>query len=103
MSAIEIVALTAVGGLVVALVVQAVSNQRVVARLVRLAAQEPIEPIIRPDIPAPAPLVAPQAPKRRITVPLPGIPWKAPQYAHGPTGLSPKSPTHVEENHEPTR
>ncbi len=99
MSAIEIVALTAVGGLVVALVVQAVSNQRVVARLVRLAAQEPIEPIIRPDIPAPAPLVAPQAPKRRISVPLPGIPWRQPI----PAPLSPKSPTHVEENHEPVR
>ncbi len=99
MSAIEIVALVAVGGLVVALIVQAVSNQRVVARLVRLAAQEPIEPIIRPDIPAPPPLVAPQAPKRRITIPLPGIPWKAPI----PPRVSPKSPTHVEENHEPTR
>lgn len=94
MSAIEIVAVAAVGGLVVALIVQAVFHERVVARLVRLAAREPIEPIERPEIPAAAPLTAPQAPRRRITIPIPGVPWR-------PVGALPKEPFPRKEQHEP--
>jgi hypothetical protein len=90
MPAIELVALTAVGGLVIALVVQAVFHERALARLVRLAAQEPIEP--RPEIPALPAVNAPAAPRRRITIPLPGIPWQAPR-----ASVSPKSPAQAEE------
>lgn len=91
MSAIDLVALVSCSGLVVALVVQAVFHERALARLVRLAAQEPIEPTHRPDIPA-LPVTAPATPKRRISVPVPGIPWRA-----TPPGVSPKSPAPVEE------
>ena len=93
--AIEIVALVSTGGLVVALVVQAVFHERALARLVRLAAEEPIEPISRPDIPT-LPLGTPQAPKRRISVPLPGIPWRQPSPTAHPIKPSPR-----EERHEP--
>ena len=91
MQAIEIVAVVAVGGLVVIPLVQGILNERALARMVRLAAQEPIEPIDRPEIPAVVPNPMSERPKRRITVPLPGIPWQAPR-------VSPKSPAPVEES-----